>query len=786
MASLKVGSKKSPGPCQGSGTVPYQNSRHHHTYHNEKKEREEQSLKSALNALQRDSARRRSHRRRRQKLCFWRTARIGLGIMIVFLMMMFCNSDRNWRIGEEHALWEKGLKPYLVRWMGWKGGGGSFPSRSSASFSPHTNATMPSTYTRPSMMNNHQYNDGGSSVQFTEHFLLSKAIHSFLELPSIPHMQSLVQHTVQVAQFLLDHLPVAAELESVVLSVHDEGEKGEAKKDSSSSPRKNRKGEEGGGPPQKANEEANRKEVEREMLEELHRSSLSTDIEKWVGEAEVPLLLDSTAILYAVLQSVLLSMPPPRLPALSFPPSSSTAASPHPSLGGDPLFPHVLTESPAMVYQWMAGTVFALNHVLPEFFARKTYGSGGGEGGGEQEKAEKEQETRHLSVLLQAINVEYWSQWRLFPALPGNFSTSPSSTPTPSSICEGLLENKNGRGGADPDGVGVESSSSSPSTAFSFPMEVHFLCRHSLYSIAAIARRVAANFEELIALHPRYGPFRLHYLSALRSWEAAALAGRHQNHRNNTSSGNSLLYDAKLYKPEMMEKRRAVIMRELGRSEQYIYSDAYHALLLRWMEVFTFPEDYNATSVGKSERPSRRRGKNRKEKEEEQRGKGQDSDKHGGAPSKDEEDLHHSPSPNLPTSSLEKVLTVEPSSTLSSSTSSLMLDILYSLPHCRVIMQPGLFPGKVKEGYGGEKNKRNKLGKLGRGESSISSSRGVEDGEKGEGGRHLTGDPSAWPGLHLKPVVQRPPLFTVEEVRSIMKTKRGSLPPKELESFLSC
>lgn len=556
--------------------------------------------------------------------------------------------------------------------------------------------------------------------------MLTSALYAFLDFPSVVHMQSLVRHSVQVSQLLLDQLPETEELQHLSLPVHEGKERMETHAEPSPSSREQ----------QMENKSAPKSTVKHHSIHFSSPPPTSWDVEEGVGEVEVPLLTDSATVIYAVLQSVLLSMPPPLLSNLSF--RASTLPR---TLGKDSLFPHLLKESPVTVSQWVLSALFVLNHVLPEYFARHALKES------EIEK-ENQQNAQHLAVLLQSVNIEYWSQWRLVPSLLSKLSLT--ARETPSAFCTALLE-----------GVDEFHSSSSSLTAFSgFPFSVHQFCRKSFYSSAAIAQRIAANFEELIALHPRYGPFRLHYLAALWSWEAAArLPAATHTAPSFTPSVISTL--------EVM--RRKLIQREQMRSEDYFYTDEYHVPLLRWMEWMTFsksneehknPNHLSAENVDVSS-PIRSLEKT--------------GEKGSGSRVRESVNRTEEPiiSPPLFSSSFPPVLSPEkaaPPKHISTPSSSPWRDVLYALPLCDVIMQPGLFPGEMKEVEGKTKQPRPHPPLS---PTTRKSSR-------------PTGDPTSWPGIRLLPLVQRPPLFTRGEVRKLMEAKSENFPADEYRSFMSC
>lgn len=553
--------------------------------------------------------------------------------------------------------------------------------------------------------------------------MLSSALQAFLDFPSVVHMQSLVRHSIQVSQLLLDQLPETEELQHLSLPVHEGQEWKETHAEPSPSSREQ----------QVENKSATKSAVKRHPINFSSPSS-SWDVEEGVGEVEIPLLMDSTNVIYAVLQSVLLSMPPPPLSNVSF----SAPALPR-TLGKVSLFPHLLMESPVVVSQWVLSALFILNHVLPEYFARHAFSES------EVEK-ENRQNAQHLAVLLQSVNIEYWSQWRLVPSLLPPLTRTAKDTP--SAICRALLE-------------GVEKSHSSPSNLnafFAFPFSVHQFCRKSFYSTAAIAQRIAANFEELIALHPRYGPFRLHYLAALWSWEAASRLPAV------THTGPSF---TPAVSSTLEEMRRKLIQRERMRSEDYFYTDEYHVPLLRWMELMTFSknsEDYrntNSTSAKIADVSSHIRSRI--------------TGKEKGNNSSVREPVNRSGEPIVSSqpfpSSFSPVPSPENATTQShASTPSLWRDVLHALPHCDAIMQPGLFPGQIR-GAEAKNKQRQPHSPLSRTHSRSN---------------HPTGDPTTWPGIVLMPLVQRPPLFTRGEVRKLMEAKQEKFPADEFRSFMSC
>ncbi|CCW69943.1 unnamed protein product [Phytomonas sp. Hart1] len=116
--------------------------------------------------------------------------------------------------------------------------------------------------------------------------------------------------------------------------------------------------------------------------------------------------------------------------------------------------------SPRMLFSWMVSTAQMYNAVLTEFYLR-------------------EDNTYHHAVsLIRSVNVLGWA-----PSTHANFFNWSESP------CQSSYE-----------------AASEKWTSF---------CEKSCTSLTTIATRQAASYEELIALYPRYAPFRLHYLFLL-------------------------------------------------------------------------------------------------------------------------------------------------------------------------------------------------------------------------------------------------------------------------------
>ncbi|KAG5465107.1 hypothetical protein LSCM4_00559 [Leishmania orientalis] len=124
-------------------------------------------------------------------------------------------------------------------------------------------------------------------------------------------------------------------------------------------------------------------------------------------------------------------------------------------------------------YGWMLGNIFLYSAVLPEYYLLQ------------------DDSASHALVLLRSINVLSWSP---------RVHTVASTETRERGAAVLTYDVFNWSGGA----------ACRRGPLGHVPLTKHF-CESSFSSWSAVARRVAATYEELIALNPSYAPLRLHY-----------------------------------------------------------------------------------------------------------------------------------------------------------------------------------------------------------------------------------------------------------------------------------
>lgn len=225
-------------------------------------------------------------------------------------------------------------------------------------------------------------------------------------------------------------------------------------------------------------------------------------LEKGVGDKEVEALLKSSTTLYRTLARIIGDDKE----------GEEEGKDNHSGV----VFPAAVMDIPATVYQWVVSTCFILNYVLPEYYVRHETLSG----------AEDQRETAtHMSVLLQSVNLARWLSANVLNHIPAETAAS--------SLCRTLSE---------------------------APKSMKQFCETSFHSKTAVTQRIAANYEELIALSPRYGPFRLHYAAALVDLWSLPI-------------------------PQVKKGLiQSVIRHDRERAESYGYKDTHHVAILNWIE----------------------------------------------------------------------------------------------------------------------------------------------------------------------------------------------------------
>eukprot|EP00796_Vickermania_ingenoplastis_P011079 gene11079-7708_t len=185
---------------------------------------------------------------------------------------------------------------------------------------------------------------------------------------------------------------------------------------------------------------------------------------------------------------------------------------------GPSVLPFRLGDFPETVYHWSASALYILNRVLPEFYVHHPEAL--------DDKLDAALSSAHTGSLLKANNLLHAMQGSLVDLLPRGGDVP---------WCQGLVQP---------------------------PDDFLRFCEASLNSKALIARRVAANYEELIALQPRYGPFRLHYAASYLALRDFVELGFQRS------------------------TCREVIRKDRARVRTYAYSDEFHVPLLNFMEMF--------------------------------------------------------------------------------------------------------------------------------------------------------------------------------------------------------
>lgn len=221
-----------------------------------------------------------------------------------------------------------------------------------------------------------------------------------------------------------------------------------------------------------------------------------------VGSPQMDALLRATDVLYLLLLSLL---------------EGSNSV--------DDALGSAVRDMPATVYQWTLSTVYVLNQVITEYCLRTTAAT---------EKDEQALSERHATSLLKANQlIQSVSEALVERGVLGGGNANPSS------ICDLLLL--------------------MPSGAKKF-------CRSTFDSSLTLAQRVAANYEELIAIYPRYGPFRLHYVVSFVALQQYPQLG------------------------VGVEKCAEIIKNDRKRLHTYQYKDELHQPFLDWLETFVLAD----------------------------------------------------------------------------------------------------------------------------------------------------------------------------------------------------
>ncbi|CBZ26382.1 conserved hypothetical protein [Leishmania mexicana MHOM/GT/2001/U1103] len=189
-------------------------------------------------------------------------------------------------------------------------------------------------------------------------------------------------------------------------------------------------------------------------------------------------------------------------------------------------------------YSWMLGNIYLYSAVLPEYYLLQ------------------DDSTSHALVLLRSINVLSWSP---------RVHTVPSAEMREHGAAMVTYDLFNWSGGA----------ACRRGRLGHVPHAKRF-CESSFSSWAAVARRVAATYEELIVLYPTYAPLRLHY--------AISFAFLAMDTAADVAAGDTQGLD------DHSAKALKVIRSDRSKLEStYRHADAVHRPVLALLEAFLTP-----------------------------------------------------------------------------------------------------------------------------------------------------------------------------------------------------
>lgn len=234
------------------------------------------------------------------------------------------------------------------------------------------------------------------------------------------------------------------------------------------------------------------------------------------GGQELALLHHAASVIYEALESVLLGTPRQWMAQLG-----QAGGGERPS---DPLFPSAVSSIPESVFQWVVVSAFALNYVIPEYLVRLEPS--------ETQEEEAREAALHATVLLQSINLASWFTHSMWEGEKDLLARS--------GLCQTFKD---------------------------APAGFQQFCASYYDSEIIIDRIMAINYEELIAVYPQYGPFRLHYASRLFH-----TAQQYREGKNVTPNGLQWLLN--------------VTERDIEKPEHYPMKDEKHAAVARWLRVF--------------------------------------------------------------------------------------------------------------------------------------------------------------------------------------------------------
>ncbi|CAC9552369.1 conserved hypothetical protein [Leishmania infantum JPCM5] len=189
-------------------------------------------------------------------------------------------------------------------------------------------------------------------------------------------------------------------------------------------------------------------------------------------------------------------------------------------------------------YGWMLGNIYLYSAVLPEYYLLR------------------DDSTSHALVLLRSINVLSWSP---------RVHTVPSSEMREHRAAVATYDLFNWSGGA-----------ACRRGLLSHVPHAKRFCESSFSSWSAVARRVAATYEELIVLHPTYAPLRLHY--------AISFAFLAMDTAADVAAGGTQALEGH------PAKALKVIRSDRSKLERtYRHADAAHGPVLALLEAFLTP-----------------------------------------------------------------------------------------------------------------------------------------------------------------------------------------------------
>ncbi|KPA81604.1 putative mitochondrial hypothetical protein [Leptomonas pyrrhocoris] len=206
------------------------------------------------------------------------------------------------------------------------------------------------------------------------------------------------------------------------------------------------------------------------------------------------------------------------------------------------------------MYGWMLSDLFLYCAVLPEYYLLK------------------DDTAAHAVVLLRSVNLLSWSSLVHTGTNPELVDVQLASGASLASY-----DIFNWSSGA--------ACRKSPLGALS-PKWMQF-CGTSFSSTAAVARRTAATYEELIVLHPDYAPLRLHYAVAFSFLGAGETAGARGDDGADAAAGGAFSSWS-----DHARKALGVVRNDREKvGVRYEQADGVHLLVLTLLEAYLTPAD---------------------------------------------------------------------------------------------------------------------------------------------------------------------------------------------------